>query len=87
MIGKSTIHVKSGTQHKLVEVHYQIINGRIENINSIIVKDVSEKEYVIFSSDLEIEGVNAGYYLSVKEFKEAAQQGLKEFKEEIGGQQ
>lgn len=48
MIGKSTIHVKSGAQHKLVEVYYQIVNGRIGDIDSIIVKDTTEKEYVLF---------------------------------------
>jgi hypothetical protein len=85
MVGKSTIHVKSGTQHKLVEVYYQITNGRIGDIDSVIVKDTTEKEYVLFSSDLEIVGVNAGYYLSIKDFKDAAQRGLKEFKEEIEG--
>jgi hypothetical protein len=85
MIGKSTIHVKSGAQHKLVEVYYQIVNGRIGDIDSIIVKDTTEKEYVLFSADLEIVGVNAGYYLTLKKFKEAAQQGLDKFKKEIEG--
>lgn len=85
MIGKTTIYVKSGTQHKLVDVYYQIVNGRIGDIDSIVVKDTTEKEYVLFSPDLEVVGVNAGYYLSVGEFKDAAQQGLKKFKEEIEG--
>jgi len=40
---------------------------------------------VLFSADLDVEGVKAGNYVVLKEFKEAAQRGLKEFKEEIEG--
>lgn len=87
MIGRSVINIEFGTKYKRVEIYYRIVSGCIESVNSIIVTDPEEKHYVLFSADLDVEGVNAGYYLSVKEFKEAAQQGLEEFKEEVGGQQ
>ena len=85
MIGRSVINVEFGTKYKRVEIHYQIVSGCIKSIDSIIVTDPVEKHYVLFSTDLEVEGVKAGNYVVLKEFKEAAQRGLKEFKEEIEG--
>ena len=86
MIGRSVINIEFGTKYKRVEIYYRIVSGCIENVDSIIVTD-EEKHYVLFSADLDVEGVKAGNYVVLKEFKEAAQRGLKEFKEEIGGQQ
>ena len=86
MIGRSVINIDFGTKYKRVEIYYRIVSGCIENVDSIIVTD-EEKHYVLFSADLDVEGVKAGNYVVLKEFKEAAQRGLKEFKEEIGGQQ
>jgi hypothetical protein len=85
MIGRSVINIDFGTKYKRVEIYYRIVSGCIENVDSIIVTDPEEKQYVLFSADLEIEGVKAGNYVVLKEFKEAAQRGLKEFKEEIEG--
>ena len=87
MIGRSVINIEFGTKYKRVEIYYRIVSGCIENVDSIVVTDPEEKHYVLFSADLDVEGVKAGNYVVLKEFKEAAQRGLKEFKEEIGGQQ
>jgi hypothetical protein len=87
MIGRSVINIEFGTKYKRVEIYYRIVSGCIENVDSIVVTDHEEKHYVLFSADLDVEGVKAGNYVVLKEFKEAAQRGLKEFKEEIGGQQ
>lgn len=84
MIGRSVINIDFGTKYKRVEIYYRIVSGCIENVDSIIVTD-EEKHYVLFSADLDVEGVKAGNYVVLKEFKEAAQRGLKEFKEEIEG--
>ena len=84
MIGRSVLNIEFGTKYKQVEVYYRIVSGCIENVDSIIVTD-EEKHYVLFSADLDVEGVKAGNYVVLKEFKEAAQRGLKKFKEEIEG--
>ena len=84
MIGRSVINIDFGTKYKRVEIYYRIVSGCIENVDSIIVTD-EEKHYVLFSADLDVEGVSAGNYVVLKEFKEAAQRGLKKFKEEIEG--
>jgi hypothetical protein len=85
MIGRSVINIESGKKFKQVEIYYRIVSGCIENVDSIIVNDPVEKQYVLFSADLEIDGVFTKNYVSLKDFKDAAQRGLKEFKEEIEG--
>jgi hypothetical protein len=85
MIGRSVINIESGKKFKQVKIYYRIVSGCIENVDSIIVNDLVEKQYVLFSADLEVEGVSAENYVSLKDFKDAAQRGLKEFKEEIEG--
>ncbi len=83
MIGRSVINIDFGTKYKRVEICYQVISGCIETIDSVIVRDPVEKHYVLFSADLEVEGVSSNGYISLKEFKEAAQRGLEKFKEEM----
>jgi len=85
MIGRSVLNIEFGTKYKQVEVYYRIVSGCIENVDSVIVTDHEEEHYVLFSADLDVEGVSAGNYVVLKEFKEAAQRGLKKFKEEIEG--
>ena len=84
MKGKTEILIKKGIANYWVSILYELHKRQIGEIHSVVVEsqNVFGKAIVVFSADLEPVTIT-GDSILFKDYKDAAHQGLEQFKKEV----